>query len=272
VVGFGPTMGSLSELAFLFVPAAFESSFLLRPLSVCGTKHTIAEAPTAAVLVVPVVRSSLVVATRLAVVAFVVCFSGCCCCCCYRGSADKRLPACCCAAVVCPRPPSFLVCVAFHNFAQQLPVRLSLSLSLSLCLSVSLSVWLLLVRLLLLLQRVFFSLFGLFVSFGGFLPGGLRPGRDRVCVCFPCVSLWRSGGAKTGGPRGVAAVVCWWLLSRLGPGAFGRCCAAGGELCLLELRMCRKRAGGCACLATGLPDTASFANCRVLRSVIVVGH
>jgi hypothetical protein len=21
------------------------------------------------------------------------------------------------------------------------------------------------------------------VSFGGFLPGGLRPGRDRVCVC-----------------------------------------------------------------------------------------
>jgi hypothetical protein len=80
--------------------------------------------------------------------------------------------------VVCPRPPSFLVCVAFHNFAQ-LPVRLSLSLSLSLFLSV----WLLLVRLLLLLQRVFFSLFGLFVSFGGFLPGGLRPGRDRVCVC-----------------------------------------------------------------------------------------
>ncbi len=141
-MGFGPTMGSLSELAFLFVPAAFESSFLLRPLRVCGTKHTIAEAPTAAVLVVPVVRSSLVVATRLAVVAFVVCFSGCCCCCCcYRGSADKRLPACCCAAVVCPRPPSFLVCVAFHNFAQQLPVRLSLSLSLSLCVSLCLSLF-----------------------------------------------------------------------------------------------------------------------------------
>ncbi len=167
----------------LFVPAAFESSFLLRPLRVCGTTHTIAEAPTAAV-----VRSLLVVATRLAVAAFVVCFSGCCCC--YRGSADKRLPACSCAAVVCPRQPSFLVYVAFHNFAQQLPVRLSLSLSPFRCfLFVSCFFC----------SAFFSSLFGLFLSFGGFVLGGLRPGRDRVCVFSVCffVAFWRSENGRT---------------------------------------------------------------------------
>ncbi len=177
VVGFGPTMvefvGTGLQIPFLFVPAAFESSFLLRPLRVCGTIHTIAEAQIVAV-VVPVVHSSLLLprGSQLRPLLFVflvvvVATAG-------RLTSDC-LPACCCAAVVCPRPPSsFLVWCGLPQLAQQLHVCLFLSLRLvASCSSLASSA----------APFFFLSLFGFFVSFGGFLPGGLRPGRDRVCVC-----------------------------------------------------------------------------------------
>ncbi len=184
----GEFVGTGLQIPFLFVPAAFESSFLLRPLRVCGTIHTIAEAQIVAV-VVPVVRSSLLLpqGSQLRPLLFVFLVvvaatasrltSGC-------------LPACCCAAVVCPRLPSFLVWCGLPQLAQQLPVCLFLSLRLvASCSSLASFV------------APFFSLFLVFLCLleAFYLAVFDLAGTECVCVFSMCffVAFWRSGNGRT---------------------------------------------------------------------------